>query len=47
MIPPLSRGMELLSPEKAPDFDIDAFLSSRTRGQDVDVIFSELRGYKA
>ena len=47
MLPPLSRGMELLSPEKAPDFDIDAFLSSRTRGQDVDVIFSELRAYKA
>ncbi|WFD34650.1 hypothetical protein MCUN1_001491 [Malassezia cuniculi] len=47
MLPPLQRGMELLSPDKAPVFDVDAFLSSRTRGQDVDTILSELRAYKA
>lgn len=47
MIPPLTRGMDLLAPEKAPTFDVDAFLSSRTRGQDVYTILSELREYKS
>lgn len=43
---PLGPGMPLLSPAVQQDFDVDAFLCSRTVGQDVHVIVKELRAYK-
>ena len=41
----LERGAALLDPSKQPVFDVDAFLCSRTRGQDVQSILRELREY--
>ena len=46
MPPPLGPGMPLLSPAAQPCFDVDAFLCSRTVGQDVHIIVKELRAYK-
>lgn len=43
---PLGPGMPLLSPAAQPCFDVDAFLCSRTVGQDVHIIVKELRAYK-
>ncbi|WFD28372.1 hypothetical protein MNAN1_003382 [Malassezia nana] len=42
----LGPGMPLLSLEKQPQFDVDAFLCSRAVGQDAPSILKELRGYK-
>lgn len=43
---PLNPGMRLLSPLAQRHFDVDAFLCSRTVGQDVHAIVKELRTYK-
>lgn len=43
--PPLERGHALLSPERQTQFDVDAFLCSRSYGQDVHSILKELRTY--
>lgn len=43
---PLGQGMPLLSPIEKRAFDVDAFLCSRTTGQDVHAIVKELRTYR-
>lgn len=43
---PLGQGMPLLSPIEKRTFDVDAFLCSRTIGQDVHAIVKELRTYR-
>ena len=43
---PLRQGMPFLSPIEKRTFDVDAFLCSRTIGQDVHAIVKELRTYR-
>ncbi|PWN48134.1 COG2-domain-containing protein [Violaceomyces palustris] len=42
---PLSHDLDLLSPIKSPDFDLDQFLLSRTKASDLNHIISDLRSY--
>ncbi|WFD33094.1 hypothetical protein MSPP1_004151 [Malassezia sp. CBS 17886] len=45
MPPALRRGMPLLDPAQHAHFDVDAFLCSRVRGQDVAHVLHDLRAY--